>query len=283
MTKGNLYPGINPHLNSALQQRGGGWRSFHAYYLIMIADTLNEILPENYYAKPEDSLQVMTYDSDKSPDKDSSTADTLIYKTGTPARQREPGYSAQAATPTLRLPLPQFDEEEELTALIIYSTPENAVTRIELLSPANKRGGSHYHKYMDRRRETLLSGLRLVEIDFIHERAPVVTQIPVYSKRQKESLPYHILVSDPRADEFRGKTEVYSFGVIDKVKVVIIPLDDTDYIEVDFGEIYHRTVNKRPYQQMIDYTKHPVNFDAYSPEDQALILAHMAKIAEEQM
>src|SRR5688572_11724483 len=126
MTKGNLYPGINPHLNSALQQRGGGWRSFHAYYLIMIADTLNEILPENYYAKPEDSLQVMTYDSDKSPDKDSSTADTLIYKTGTPVRRREPVYSAQAATPTLTLPLPQFDDEEELTALIIYSAPENA-------------------------------------------------------------------------------------------------------------------------------------------------------------
>jgi len=40
----NLCPGINPHLNSALQQRNGGWKSFHAYHLIHMADQLNAIL-----------------------------------------------------------------------------------------------------------------------------------------------------------------------------------------------------------------------------------------------
>ncbi len=26
----NLYPGINPHLNSRLQQHNGGWKGFHS-------------------------------------------------------------------------------------------------------------------------------------------------------------------------------------------------------------------------------------------------------------
>lgn len=33
----NLYPGVNAHLNSFLQSEGGGWESFHAQYLVMIA------------------------------------------------------------------------------------------------------------------------------------------------------------------------------------------------------------------------------------------------------
>jgi hypothetical protein len=61
-SKTNLYPGINPHLNSALQQVEGDWQSFHAYHIIKIADTLNEILPEAYYAKPEQSLQIKIND-----------------------------------------------------------------------------------------------------------------------------------------------------------------------------------------------------------------------------
>jgi hypothetical protein len=77
MTKGNRYPGINPHLNSALQQRGGGWRSFHAAYLIHLFDWLDEILPENYCVTPEESLQIGVYDSEFE-DTDTTIADLLV-------------------------------------------------------------------------------------------------------------------------------------------------------------------------------------------------------------
>src|SRR5262245_52000420 len=58
----NLYPGINPHLNSALQRPWGGWQSFHTYQIIDLDRILNEILPQPYYAKPEESIQIRFID-----------------------------------------------------------------------------------------------------------------------------------------------------------------------------------------------------------------------------
>jgi hypothetical protein len=42
----NLYPGINPHLNSFLQQKGGGWQSFHKDYITYLREALDVLLPE---------------------------------------------------------------------------------------------------------------------------------------------------------------------------------------------------------------------------------------------
>lgn len=277
MTK--RYPGINPHLNSALQQRGGGWRSFHAYYLIMIADTLNEILPENYYVTPEDSLQIGTYDGEI--ERPSQTiADILLHGQSSGAAAAP---VPDALTPTLTLPvLRLIADEDELSGLVIYNLSGEAVTRIELLSPANKPTGSHFGNYLQKRDETLQGGLRLVEIDFIHTRRPLISDIPDYTKQEKGARPYHILVTDPRPSILKGKTDVYSFGVLDTIPVIAVPLDGADYVRVDFGRVYDTTINKRTFRRQMDYTKPPVNFDSYTPEDQTLILAQMARIAEEQ-
>jgi hypothetical protein len=56
-SKTNLYPGINAHLNSFLQQEGGGWESFHAEHIIDLRRVLAQTLPRGYYAVAEKSLQ----------------------------------------------------------------------------------------------------------------------------------------------------------------------------------------------------------------------------------
>ena len=78
-----------------------------------------------------------------------------------------------------------MEEEETLTGLVIYQAGEGSVlgrpiTRIELLSPANKPPGSHHEQYMVKRLETLKSGLRLVELDYLHESHPVIQALPSY-------------------------------------------------------------------------------------------------------
>lgn len=68
----NLYPGINPHLNSALQL--SGWRGFHALHLADLARTLDATLPDHYYTASEVSLQITVSD-----DPEGELSSLLIY------------------------------------------------------------------------------------------------------------------------------------------------------------------------------------------------------------
>ncbi len=277
----NLYPGINPHLNSALQQRGNRWRSFHTYHLVHIAQVLNQILPENYYASPEESLQIGVYDAEMFPSSfptDTSIADVLILK-------EKPTQTASAAiatysTPTLTLPVQAILEEQALDAVIISDIAGHAVTRVEVLSPANKPGGSYHGKYLEKRLETLRSGLCLVEIDYLHERRPLTSQIPSYADKQPGAMPYHILITDPHPEFSPGKTDVYGFRILDKLPIVPIPLEKAEFVVLDLGNVYAMTVAERPFRVLIDYTQLPTHFEAYTQHDQIAIQQFMAAIKD---
>lgn len=238
MSAENLYAGINPHLNSALQQRGGGWKSFHTAHLMHIFEVLDSNLPDHYYAVPESSLQ-----------------ESLL-------------------------------EEDELNGLVIYRVEQDGstgkpVTRIELLSPANKPAGSHYGTYMFKRNQTLNIGLRLVEVDYLHERRPLVDSIPSYAENAENAYPYHIIVSDPRPTIIEGTMDVYGIGMLDKLPQINIPLDNDDLIQVDFSALYNQTFSKRPFYRRVDYTHEPINMMTYTPQDQSRIRDMMQDLAEQ--
>src|SRR5262245_46498501 len=67
----NQYRGINAHLHSLLQQKGG-WSDFHARHIIHIADTLKIPLRNmGYTAGIEESLQIKRLpDSTHQPESD---------------------------------------------------------------------------------------------------------------------------------------------------------------------------------------------------------------------
>jgi hypothetical protein len=268
----NLYPGINPHLNSRLQQTGGGWQSFHHYHLTHLADELNRTMPEAYYAKPEESLQIAAYDSDFR----TTRADILVREDTTP-RETQAISPSPAASPTMSFSMTVYDREE-LLAIVIYNNDDTPVTRIEFLLPANKYPGSHYQDYLIKRQHTLSTGLRLVEMDFLHERRPILAEIPSYKDRDTDAYPYHITVSDPRPGLTRVKVEVYGFGVFDRIPLVQIPLDGTDTTPLDFGKMYNHTFAQRPFFRLVNYTQEPVNFEAYTEADQKRIREQMKAI-----
>src|SRR5690606_31840147 len=112
---------------------------------------------------------------------------------------------------------------EELNSIMIYHAKGGKpITRIELLSPANKPQGSHYGTYLVKRDETLRAGLRLIEMDYLHETRPILPGIPSYADGEQDAFPYHIIVSDPRPTFHEGKVNVYSFGVMDALPVIDI-------------------------------------------------------------
>jgi hypothetical protein len=284
----NLYPGINAHLNSYLQAERGGWRSFHAEHIIDLARVINEKLPAGYFTRPEMSLQIDEVESFTGFKQAGYTIpDTMIYQ-GRSLPRTESAAPA-IAIPVMELPLIETVEEEDtLTGLMVYqmgsaSEDERPVTRVELLSPANKPGGSHYDQYLAKRISTLKAGLRLVEVDYLHESRPVTRGQPSYKDQHQGSSPYMILIHNPNPTFEEGRTQFYPIAVDQPLPHIAIPLLGTDEVVVDFGEAYRRTYENSTYYPIrMDYATEPVNFERYHADDQARIRNVLANIRTQQ-
>lgn len=268
----NLYPGINPHLNSYLQQTAGGWESFHAELVVQTRMALDEQLPDGYLALAEKSLQI----SEISPPTRIRPDVTVYQQTPTP----QPADFVMATTPTLTLAVQDtLAVTEYLTAVAIYETNTplgKPITRLEILSPANMAGGSHHAQYLQKRQESLQAGLALVEVDYLHETLPILSQLDAYSNG---GWPYHIIVSNPRPVLTDGVVAVYSFGVLDPIPRVPIPLTGTEALVFDFGAVYQRVfTNLRLCAAVVDYAVEPARFEAYLRDDQVRIRAFMAQV-----
>jgi hypothetical protein len=288
ISKRNLYPGVNAHLNSYLQVESGGWKSFHAEHIVDIARVIDEGLPDGYFTRAEMSLQI----DELTPDPDDerrilTVPDVSIYRqpVASPSIARQTG---TAALPTLRVPLVEtIEEEDTLTGLVIYqitsARTSHPIARIELLSPANKPRGSHYEQYLVKRASTLKTGLTLVEIDYLHELRPITRRQPSYPDRHNDATPYAILVSDPRPTLYEGDTEFYLVGVTDKLPIVNLRLQGADSVDINFAEAYRRTYEtSRYYATVVDYDDEPVNFDRFHAEDQQHIHELLASIRQQQ-
>jgi len=281
----NLYPGINIHLNSILQNEPGGWANFHAEHIIYIREVIDDALPEGYFARSEKSLQIGEFDPGTGQEGQSSLKpDITIYRPK--ANQPGSGNAEPAATPpALTLSIGEtLAEEDELTGLIIYQAREGSllgrpITRIEVLSPANKPRGSHHGQYTVKRREALKSGLRLVEIDYLHQTPPIIHNLLDYSAQVDGADPYCILVSDPRPTFEEGTTAVYLFGVTDPLPVIDIPLAGADVAQVDFGIAYNHTFERvKFFNMVVDYDQEPVEFARYHEADRKLIQQYLTAI-----
>jgi len=273
----NLYPGVNAHLNSFLQQSGGGWESFHTRQINDFQSLLDEVLPPNYYAISEKSLQVtqMYIEEDKI---FRVRPDVSIYRTDPSSGSNS---TQQAALPSAVLPIIDLDEDSP-NAVGIYridsgQLPGVLVTRIEILSPANKHPHPYHQLYLGRRIEVLRGGVALVEIDYLHESHAVLPLLPSYPIGDAE--PYYVLVSKPVPSLEDGVMEYYSVGVVDPLPKIEIPLSGNDAVTVDFGALYNRSITQsRIFRIVVDYAQDPVNFDRYTPADQAKIHALLDEI-----
>lgn len=279
----NLYPGVNLHLTSLLQSESGGWESFHSDFITFIREELDRQLPSGYLARSEKSLQISEI-FQPSPRETRTKPDVTIYGPSSPVGK---GSMIAAAEPTAIYSIEDtLEEEENLVGIIIYQAGEGSllgrpITRLEVLSAANKPGGSHYPKYLTRWQETLQSGLRLIEIDLLHESRPVLRLLPSYRDDEAGAYPYLILVSDPRPTFKQGPTKVYGFEVDDDFPLIEIPLAGADSIVFDFGAVYNRVFEgSRFCYTAVDYAIDPINFDHYTEADREKIQARLSVIRE---
>lgn len=76
-----------------------------------------------------------------------------------------------------------------------------------------------------------------------------------------------------------GSTQIYGFGVNDRISIVSIPLAGADSVLFDFGAVYNYTFARTRYiHVLVDYAQEPSHFEQYSEADRACIRQTLAEI-----
>lgn len=278
----NQFYGVNPHLNSYIQNTHGAWENFYATHIIRLLDAIEAILPPGYYSLAEQSLQLY---EEAALERHTPRPDITIFRD--PLTNSAPISEMAISTPTRIDPLTHFLEgtiEDYQTALLIYEESDDSepVCRIELLSPSNKPRGAGYREYLKKRRQCLVSRIPLIEIDYLHQSPPLTNQLPSYPKEETGSTPFMIIVSDPRPTLEKGTSKVYQFSVHERIPVVEIPLKGAEKIPSPFEAAYQATFeNSRRYTMLADYAQLPLAFERYSSTDQSIILGRMGWLAQQ--
>jgi hypothetical protein len=284
----NPFIGINPYINSWLQTPSdadglAGWGAFHASHVVVMAEVLQETLPEHYVAFAEQSIQLTGWDWDMGQIDRPRKPDVTILQTRAKSALAE---LQNAPVPTMVFDLDELDDfPEPIKRVVIREFREGRVgkpvTAIELLSPTNKLPKSDYYLYLRKRQEVLASGVSLVEVDYLHESRPILPQIPQYPD-QPNAHPYYVLVTDVRDTQPRKTVNVFAFGVDEAIPHVPIPLAGDDSVMFDLARAYALTIGRgawgRLIDSMIEDNLHTARFESYHPKDQAWIVSQMKGI-----
>lgn len=278
----NQYLGVNAHLHSALQD-AGGWGNFHTRHIVHLADWLNrQVRSLGYVAVVEDSLQIRRADeSVRRPKSDITIYDVQPLRAGDGPAAANQGGVGLLLPLTAAFDLPELSEKP-YRAVAIYEQADamqqgrEPVAWFEVLSPSNKRPGDDTEAYLRKRRDLLDSSIVFVELDYLHETPPTFSFLPDYSAAPREPAhPYRLVICEPRPRREDGWMRLVEFGVDEPIPTLAIPLNGPDLLSCDFDLAYQTTFETAYLGDLVDYATLPVNFDRYSPTDQARIANRM--------
>lgn len=282
-TLDNLYHGINAHLHSMAQNPQQGsptiWTAFHAAHIGHLIDAMNVQLPPHYVARAEQSLQIWTEQTDY-PDapplmRQTKQPDVAIWRTQAGDATYQPAATGHESVRIINLDA-FMQREITIPSAVVYRVRDHEiigqpVTRIELLSASNKRGGSGYTGYVDNRWHAILSGTSLIELDYLHESATPLPGIGRYP-HDDDSHPYLIGITDRRPNHTDNTMLVYMIDVdMPLPQTAHIPLMDDDSLIFDFDAVYQHTFRVGRWGLHVDYAQEPRQISRYAQADQARI------------
>jgi len=285
-SKVNQYFGVNAHANGLLQQ-AKKWVPFHSRHIIDLTDAITPALPEGYFVVPEASLQIEFTDEDTD-QRQRPRPDASIYDPGFRPLMGFPSGPGSAGLLVPTTQLMRFDLTE-LHAAVIYKIEDDEifgrpVARLELLSPSNKlpsRAGTA--QYEQSRLVALMSGLPLVEVDYLHRQPSVNATMPLYPD-DADAKAYSITLHVPRTAIHNtmpniedAMSTILAFNVDERIPSIQIPLATGDITGiVHLNRAYNTSFESSPYlQRFADYSKDPVDLATYSAADQERIRRRM--------
>lgn len=110
----------------------------------------------------------------------------------------------------------------------------------------------------------------------MHEYPPTFERILSYPRYNPH--PYRIIIIDPRPAIESDLFFMHEFNVDEPIPEMVIPLNGDDFLKFDFNLPYQHTFAASFYGDKVDYTRLPVNFDAYSDSDKACTLTRMLAV-----
>lgn len=235
-------PGMDPYLEGSL------WAGTQGSLIYTIRAALTHSLPAGYFAEMDQYVWLQTADGEITR---LGQPDFLI---GTGAGIRDAGGPGglAVAEPTSRTALASPRKKKGNRYVRIVDQNDNrVVTVIELLSPSNKDQGEDRENYIAKRKDYLVTGTNLVEIDLLRsgDRIPLGKPTP-------PPADYYILVS--RAEEF-PRADVWGFSVRDRIPVVPVPLKQGDRaVPLSLRECLDRAYDDAGYGMRINYSRPPV-------------------------
>ena len=248
------FPGMDPFIERFV------WRDFHTTFNTVIRELLRPQIAPAYAARVEHRVVVERPDADprgRSPD--------VAIVPDSPWRDAGGGTAVlddRAVAEPLLVTVMESDPVRQHFVEIIDPESGRVVTVIETLSPTNKQpSGDDRREYARKRRELLRSETAFVEIDLLRGGRPfdVGTNPPAGT--------YRVFVSRPWR---RPEAEVYPAGLLQRLPVVPVPLDESDDpVPLDLQAAVDTVYQRAGYETM----NYAAELDPPLPEEARALLA----------
>jgi hypothetical protein len=250
MTTKNPFPGMNPFF----EQR---WRGAHTALITYLRDALQERLPPDLIAGPEE--EVVTIGAGESP-----TTYRPDVQVREPWKLKEPAVAAAATklpSATATEPIRVLLDEEIDRWLEIRDATGRLITVLELLSPSNKLESAERDRYLRKRHTFISGGVNFVEIDLVRQGASVFPQ-GIRNLLQEKAACYGVSVF--RAER-PVEREVYPIRLRERLPAIRVPLRPSDAdVVLDLQPLVDQCHERGRYH-LLDYRLNPD--PPLSPED----------------
>jgi hypothetical protein len=239
------FPGMDPYLEAH-------WRDVHHNLITYARDALQEVLPSELRARVEERVVLETPEGIGA---NPLYPDLRLIE----GRPQDPRFGPAAVEGiAVAEPFLVELEHEPLTEgfieIIDAESGNRVVTVIEFLSPTNKTSAAGRLQYLRKQSEICGSDTSLVEIDLVRRGAHVLA-VPLDHLPPRRQTPYMVCVRRPWV---RGKAEVYSIHLSQRLPTIKVPLRQTDAdVPLDLQTLIDRCYRMGRYEGDLDYRRDP--------------------------
>lgn len=246
------FPGMDPYLESP-----DWFPDLHGTLITFIKGTLQQSLPESYYAQSSQRVWLEYSRRYVEPDVE------VAHRTPKPRKRSRSGTSVavfrEAGPLVISVETIEHGpfKESFLEVRRRRGKQIQIVTSIEVVSPSNKKvANPGREKFLQKQRETLGSQTHLVEIDLLRGGKHTVAVPRNLVEAQAGSFDY--LVSIHRFDRPKDFS-VYPIVLSEPLPEIAIPLlpGDPD-ISLNLQAVFDRSYDLGPYRREIEYGRDPI-------------------------
>jgi hypothetical protein len=259
------FPGMDPFIEDR-----GLWPDFHNDLIAEIKRSLAARLPERYFVQTGERSYIVLAGPDE---KETRPIYPEVGIEESPGRERAPqtrtGAVAEPEVDTGGITMRAFTDEhfrENFIEIYEAEPSPRLVTCIEVLSPANKRGGKKGWKLYLRKRNALLLGkANLLEIDLVRggRRMPMIEPWP--------QSPYYLLVGRESRAPYCRVWPAYFHKPLPEISVPLAHPDSD--LPLALQPMIDAVYERSRYGRRLDYHK-PLT-PPLSPEDTAWLAGRL--------